>query len=248
MLKKFAEQKYRDVTSILCFVAIGVAFFLLSGSSSFQITTNFLTNNAFASPNSTLFTPATRVLFNLEYRYVVLFLLALNVLKLIYKLYPIFKRWKINKKLYNYLDACIDSLSYSVFIVFLALLAGLEDISTIIFVFIVSLTGLSLILFNNNSEEDGLRKNRKTGLILVILSWLLLIIYSVSTLTYGGVRSTWYVYLLDLLGLKYLFLMVFKNKKWYPIKLKKQDREIFQYFSNLFLKLAFLIILAIGLS
>jgi len=248
MLKKIVEEKFRDLTSIICFVGAGVMFFLLSGSSSFQITTSFLTNNSFASPNSTLFTPANRVLFNLEYRYVVLFLLVVVVLKLIYRIHPIYKTKKINKKLHNYLDVYLNSLNYSIFVVFLVILAGLQDLSTIILVFISSLIGFSLILLNDSgSEVEGASKNRKVGLILVLISWILLIVYSVSTMTYGGVRATWYIYLLDLIGLKYMSFAIFKNKKWYLGKLKKQDRVVFQYIANLFLQLAFLIVLAIGL-
>ena len=248
MLKKFVEEKYRNLTSIICFVGVGVAFFLLSGSTSFQITTNFLTNNSFASPNSTLFTPASRVLFNLEYRYVVLFLLAILVIKLIYRIRPIFKTPKINKKLHICLDVYLNSLCYSIFVVFLAILAGLQDLSTIIIVFISSLIGLSLVLFNDSdSQIEGASKNRKIGIILVLISWILLIVYSISTITYGEVRATWYIYLLDLIGIKYVSFVIFKSKKWYLKKLKKQDRIIFQYSANLFLQLAFLIVLAIGL-
>jgi glucose uptake protein GlcU len=249
MLKKVVEEKYRDIASIVCFVAAGVVFFLLAGSNSFQITTNFLTNNNFASPSSTLFTPASRVLFNLEYRYLVLFLLAVIVIKLIYRSYPVGKTPKINKKLHSYLDVYLDSLSYSIFVVILSVLAGLQDISAIFFVFISSLIGTGLILFNShdNEAEDAL-KSRRTGIVLSLISWLLLVIYSVSTLTYGEVRTTWYVYLLDFIGLLYLtFVIIKNNKKRFFRKLKKQDREVAQYTVNLFLKLAFLVILAVGL-
>jgi hypothetical protein len=248
MLRKIVEEKYRDITGVTCFIIVGVVFFFLSGSSSFQITTNFLTNNSFASPNATLFTPANRVLFNFQYRYTVLFLIAVVAIKLIYRIYSINRTRKINKKLHNYLDVYIDSFSYSIFIVFLAILAGLQDLSTIFFVLVTSFIGSSLILLNTTENEiEVVSKNKKIGIILSSISWLLLVIYSVSTLTYGGVRATVYVYLLDLLGLLYLFFIYSKNKSNLLRKIKKQDRESIKYTFNLFIKLAFLVILSIGL-
>jgi hypothetical protein len=243
MLKKFIQaEKYRDILSILLFAITAAVFFISGSTNSFQITTNFLANNNFASPDTTLFTPAIRVLFTIEYRYFAVALLIILVVKLVYRIYG-------KKKLHSRLDLMADSFSYSIFVVFISLLSGLQDISTLVFVLASSFIGVYLMLANAGKDEDNkVPYIKPIATILVCVSWLLLVIYSLGTLAYGDIRATWYVYLLDFIALTYLLFLVFKDKKFkFSKKLKTENRKLIKYGINILLKVIFLIVLAIGI-
>ena len=245
MLEK-SIQKYKDEISVIFFIIIGAIFFLVGSNNSFQVNTDFLTNNSFANPTTTLFTLANRTLFSVEYRYLALALLLIIVLKLIYKIYSRYNKSKVNeKKLSKTLDLNLNSFSYAVFMVFICLLTGLQDISTVIFVLISSFIGVRLIL--SKYEDTNKFEIKKQSIILVSISWVLVVIYSLGTLIYGSVRSPWYVYILDLIGLIYFISIVFNNGYWPIKKLKNEDREFIKYTVNLFLKIVFFVVLIIGI-
>jgi hypothetical protein len=251
MLKKIAQtENYKNLFSILFFAITAAAFFIFGSTSSFQITTNFWSNNNFASPNTTLFTPASRVLFTIEYRYLALALLLILGLKIAYKSYLGYKKAKKNsKKLFNKIDLNLDSFCYSAFLVFICLLAGLQDISAAIFVLVSSFVGIRLVLSNNPNQENDNHINIKNwAILLVSLSWLLVIIYSIGSMVYGDVRSTWYVYLLDFISLIYLLFLTLKDSKpGFLKKFKATDRDYIKYYADLLLKIAFLVVLVIGI-
>jgi hypothetical protein len=246
MFKKIGQEKIRDLISVGVFIVTGVLFFIISGSSSFQVNTNFLANNNFASPSSTLFTPASRNLFNLEYRYLVIFILVVLIIKLSYKIYCSCKDQKNNKKFHHSIDSYLDSFSYSMFTVLLIILAGLQDFSTIIVIAISSFMGFKLILQNSQRDNGDDIKKWKTGIVFSSLAWIILVIYSAGTIVYGEVRSTWYIYLLDFICFIYLLFIAIDNNK-FPKKNIKQKNRLDLYIINLLFKLVFLLILAIGL-
>ena len=246
MLEKFLQtEKYKNLASTILFILAVVLLIFVGSSNSFQISTNFLSNNNFASPNSTLFTSANRTLFNIEYRYLAIVLLTVLVLKLIYKVFFASRGLKTKQRaLSKTLDLNIDSLSYSVFMIFICLLAGLQDISVIIFVLISSFIGIRLIL----SSNDDTFKIKKQNILFASTSWLLVIVYSLGTLIYGNVRSTWYVYILDLICLVYFVFLISKNSQnGFTKRFKSKDRELVIYSIDLLLKILFFIILAFGI-
>jgi len=113
-----------------------------------------LVNNSFASPNTTLFTSASRVLFTIEYRYLVLVTLLILGLKTAYKLYIGYKKTKKNNKRQpNKIDLNLNSFCYSVLLLIIGLLAGMQDISAAIFVLASSFIGIRLVLSNKPSKK-----------------------------------------------------------------------------------------------
>ncbi|HUY53374.1 MAG TPA: hypothetical protein VMV24_02240 [Candidatus Dormibacteraeota bacterium] len=246
MLEKFIQtEKYKDLASVIFFILAAILLIFVSSNNSFQISTNFLSNNNFASPSSTLFTSASRVLFNVEYKYLAIALLIILLLKLIYKLYSASTGLKTKKKSrLNTLNLNLDSFSYSMFMVFICLLAGLQDLSVIIFVLVSSFIGVKLILSSNEDRHDF----KKQSILLASISWLLIIIYSLGTLAYGNVRSTLYVYTLDFICLIYFVFLISKDsRKGFIKRFKSTDRETVKYSIDLSLKLLFFIVLAFGI-
>lgn len=244
MFKKIiSNQNTKDLINIVFYILAGVLTFIVSGSNNFQITTNFLSNNSFASPNSTLFTPASRVLFSIEYRYVIIFLLTILIVKLAYRVICDYKKLKLNVKSLKLLNMYLDSLAYSLFIILICILAGLQDVSSLILVFVSSYIGICLARYSSNERElNGFIRIKKLGIILGSFSWLLIFVYSIGTLSYGSIRSTWYVYVLDIIGIVYFLFLVSGRSK-----LEKDNNELWSYVTDLLLKLTFIVILAIGL-
>jgi hypothetical protein len=248
MFKKIAQiEKYKDIISVLFFGITVVLIFIFSSTNNFQISTNFWSNNSFANPSTTLFTSANRTLFNIEYRYVLLILLLILILKSVYKIYCSYNKSKTSIEKLNTLDSNLGNFSYSIFIGLICLVTGLQDISTIIFVLVSSFIGVSFISSSNQERTDKASNPKNRGILLASLSWLLIVIYSVGTLIYGSVRSPWYVYILDLIGLIYFISIVFNNGYWPIKKLKNEDREFVKYGLSLFLKIAFFVVLIIGI-
>jgi len=247
MFKNFFQNKYIDFAPIIVLVILGALFYIISGSASFQIFTNFLSNNNFASPSSTLFTSANKNIFNLEYRYLVVVFLAVIVIKLGYKIYIKTNNKKNYKKYSELINLYVNSFSYAIFIIILSVLAGLQDISTIIMVGVSSFIGVRFLLNDSVNDENSVQK-RWNGITLSVLSWILLIIYSVGTLIYGQVRSTWYVYVLDFLCLMYfVFIATSARKKLFRIISKRKSFSIFETVNFIFIVLS-LLILAVGLK
>ncbi len=246
MLKKIAQTKQlKDTVSLVSFSVILILFFIFSGNKYFQLNTSFWTNNNFTNPNSTLFTSASRNLFSVEYRYLAIIVLLILVIKFGYKVYKEYIKTKnIYQKSSDKLDLNLSSLSYSILIVFICLAAGLQDISTTIFVLFSSFIGARLIMSDYKEKIDKLGSIRFFGILLILTSWLSVIIYSIGTLVYGGVRSTWYVYVLDLIGLIYLGLLVMSSSRHAK---KRKNKEFINYYTDLLLKVGFFIVLLVGI-
>ncbi|HUY53178.1 MAG TPA: hypothetical protein VMV24_01225 [Candidatus Dormibacteraeota bacterium] len=246
MLKKIARTKrFKDIVSFISFTVLLILFFIFSGTKYIQINTNFWSNNNFASPNETLFTSANRNIFNIEYRYLAVTILLILVIKFGYKIYQYHK--KDDQKYINDLDSNLNSMIYSVLVVFICLMTGLQDISTIVLVLVSSFVGLKLISSNKKEKIDGLGSLKIVGILLTLVSWLLIIVYSLGTIVYGNVRSTWYVYVLDLIGLAYFIFLVIDMPR-YIGKFKRGNQEFIKYCLDLLLKVGFFIVLLIGIN
>jgi hypothetical protein len=251
MLKKIGQvDKNKDVVNIVIYVLCIALFVIFGNSNSFLITTNFWTNNAFIGSSQTIFTSATRVLFTVQYRYLALFLLLVLLLKSVYKTYSQSKSSKTSKITYlenNYL--LVESFSGSFMILFAALLSGIQDVVSLLLIFIGSLIGLSLIKLNEAKKKvERSHSIKNTAVLLVILSYVAILIYSLGTIVYGSVRSTGYIYLLDFIILVYLLHLIPKDTKYDLLKnMNSRNQQLTRSYIGISFQFVFIIVLIIGL-
>ena len=251
MLKKFLRNEvYKNITELVIFSVITALMFIVTKSNSFQVTINYWTNNSFASPNQTLFTPASRVLFSLEYRYLAVLLTIVLILRAINSIYRRhIKPQKYSKNIFQKINLAADSIIYSGIILLIAVLSGLQDLSTIFFVFLSSFIGITLILLNDQRKKiDKSKLIRISATVITLLSWILLAVYSLGTLLIGNDRSTWYVYALDFIAIFYTLKLLLNDSKYDLLKrIKLENRRLIKPYISSLLIVLFLITIIIGL-
>ncbi|HUD06535.1 MAG TPA: hypothetical protein VMR34_01485 [Candidatus Saccharimonadales bacterium] len=198
------------VASLLIFIALGVVAILWSGRADFQITSSYLTSNDLASQTTTVFAPASRVLWAIQYRQVLIVMIVLALFL------PVsFIRYKLNPGLSilaeNYRKwRSADKAICSAIAVFLAAeLTGLQDFFSLIVVVlsVLGIYGLVYLAESRAQSEPGLSLFAQTIVRwFFVLPYLAIILVAGGTWFFGMIRSPWYVYVLDVLALVYVSL------------------------------------------
>jgi hypothetical protein len=150
------------------------------------------------------------------------------------------KKIKSLNRIYNFIKENEAGILYSSLLTLVAILSGLQDLSTLVLVLVVSSIATILIKKSNNTDKFLL----KSGQILGILPWILILLLSLGTVVYGSVRSTWFVYILDLFSLVSFGILSVSHKKIFKnIKILINN----EYLIIPLINLAFFIVLIIGL-
>ncbi len=191
-------RKWNLIAAGLHFVQ-GVAVLAFSGSTTFPITTNYLTLDKLQSTSgSPVLTPATRHLFDINLAYLVaafFFMSAIAhvVIATVYRnSYENNLQKGINKG--RWIEY---SFSASTMIVAIAVIAGIYDLSTLLMMFgliaIMNLTGLIMEVHNHGAKNINWL-SYIVGCFAGILPWIVYVIYVAGSGIYGGAQPPTFVY------------------------------------------------------
>lgn len=177
-----------------------VAVLLLSNSSTFPITTNYLTLDAAASEaaGSPVLSSAQRTLFDLDMAYLIVGFFAMSaiahgVIATVYR-----KRYEANlRKGINKVRWIEYSLSASTMMVAIALLSGVYDLSSLVMIFaldaIMNLMGLVMEVTNQDKEKPNWL-SYWIGCLAGIVPWAVFGIYVWGASAYGAGEIPTFVY------------------------------------------------------
>lgn len=248
------QLRYLQLTSGIVFVVLAIAAGLLMNHMTYQISIGYLAKNELASRTSTVFVPALRPIFDIELRWIVVFVLALSaLLPLVYVLWwqkryqksLVARSWS-----WRWLDAAVTS---ALLMEVVALLSGVQDIMLIKLV--GGLTAISAVLgWLVERQSTGRGKGGHALSVLAVvcaaLPWLVVAVYAISTPVWGMIRSSWFVYGLYLvLGLAAVTWWLnfwygqTKFRRWKDYAFVERNYVII----NGLAKVAFAVILIVGL-
>ena len=130
LLKVF--EKYYNYINIVVFCIFGLFVFNFASDNTFSTSLIYWSNNSFASPNSTLFTPASKVLFSFQYRYVMLVIIIFLVLISVVRQLMKQNKLEINNRFYKFINDNYDILIYGKIFAIICLLSGMTDFMSIL--------------------------------------------------------------------------------------------------------------------
>ena len=246
----FQLQRLNLASGLLAIILAATAGFLMNDST-YQIFTGLLTADELASKTSAIFIPAVHSVFDLELRWAVVFILLVSAI------IPLLAATKKRKQFEDSLEKnvmlwrWIDMAVVSALIVeVIALLSGVRDLMTLKFIgafmVITCVLGWFAEKQNANSAKPE-RNNFYLSLITGSLPWIMIAVYALGTLLWGQVRSPWYVYVLYITTLA-AFTGYVGNQSW--LRKAKQSYEVTErnyILLSIFVKVAFAVILIIGL-
>jgi hypothetical protein len=232
---------------IVAYLVLAVIAAKVMLASTFQVVTNYFTSNPLLSVKSTVFAPATHVLWSIEFRWTLILILGVSILVPAYYLYVITTGYKkIDYKKYRYLDW---SVTGALMLVITAALVGIQDISLLLTLFFVSVGGVCLLWLSENSQEHS-KKLYSLSFLAMGIPWIALLIYVISTWVYGSVRLPGFAYLLLIVifvrGLLLKYSYFWKQNK--AVKKDKMLEEVYPIGADLLIKIIFALTLIIGLK
>jgi hypothetical protein len=239
--------EYGSKVNQISIVLYGFLIYLVfsaSGNNSFGLISSYETNNSLVSTNKTLFSSATRMLFTVEYRYIIL---GLIILVLGLSITETFIK-NIGKKLIESLNKDLEFIVYGIFFILLCLLTGFQDFSALIVLGGISFVTLRYCL-NNLDESFSSKKKMKLGFIICSLPWLIILVSTMSTIIYGGVRLTSYVYASYILVLVYLVSLYILNSDRIlnSLKIRTKDKRDFKRLIYFLIRTSVIIVFIFGL-
>ncbi len=199
------------VLASLLYAGLAVAAGVLMNNSTYQLTVDYLTKDELLSQATTVFVPASRVVYDLEIKWAVVALMIISlVLPLLY-LTRMERRY--NQALkgrvipWRWIDVGITS---ALMMEVIALLSGVQSLTTL--KLIAGVTGLTAILGwiserQNENAPQPVWSAYVTGFIGCALTWVAIAGYAVSTHLFGFIRYPWYVYALYVFGILGLGLL-----------------------------------------
>ena len=232
------------------FVILAVLAAKLMSTASYQITAGYITKNPLLSISSTYFVPANKVLWDIQFRWTLVILMALSIIVPLVYVYLIKNNYKkIDLHKYRFIDWTITG---TIILLLIAIMSGASDIMTL--VLIAGLSLISYYLFWTIINNQALQKSISTvifklGVLSSILPWILILFYVIGTLVYGGIRSPWYIYVIYLVGLLNTAVIIYAYK-WHKIHDSKPKitNETYPILINQAVKVLFVLVLIIGLK
>lgn len=219
--------------------------------STFQLTINYWTTNPLLSQTQTVFVTATRVLWSIQFRWVLVLLMGLSVLAPAYYIYMISNNVKkINFHKYRSVDWIVTG---SLMLFVISVLAGVQDIMVLILIIGLFILSYLIILtaINHSDVSKPIKDNiYRLGVLSGLLPWLLILVYTISTWVYGSIRSPWFVYTLFIIGLINSAVIIY-GYFWHKEDTKQKtliSHETYPILINQSIKILFVLILIIGLK
>lgn len=246
-LLKTVSQYY--IGGIVAYVILAIVAAKFLTTASFQIASNYLTNNPLLSLNSTSFTAGTRVIATIQYRWILVILMALSIIVPAVYVYLIQNNVKkIDLHKFRFIDWIVTGTLITLLI---ATLSGIQDIMNLLLIAGLSLISYYLfwIIINDKSNKFN-GKLYIIGLLSAVLPWIVILFYAFSTIVYGSIRTPWYVYATYIIGLVNLAIILY-GYNWHK-KIDKTnnalEKEIYPILANQIVKIIFVLILVIGLK
>lgn len=186
--------------SIAVYAAIAVAAFYLMDKTSYPLSVGYWAKDSLASNSKTVFAPASQSIFDIQARYLVM---ALAIVSLVGPLLYLtrLKNYHVRALKNKVLQSRWVDMAVAVAIMAetVAIVSGVLDIATLKVV-----GGLMVVtcvlgwMAEKRTAEAGKPATAKYYLSMVtgLLPWVLIAFYAVSTVVYGGVRTSWFVYAL----------------------------------------------------
>lgn len=252
MLDKAKQNKIWQIyaAGIFIYIILIVLALVHMNQSSFNITTNYLTNNDLATQTNTVFAPAASTLWTIQYRYALVALLAFSVIiPALYIYWILTHKKKIDFHKARWIDCAITS---AFLIVLITLLSSLEDLMTIVLVGGLVLLGSSLFWIATHQYDIDKSIYNKTfalGIFSIVLPWILIALYTSGTWVYGGIRSPWYTYALCVLGVINTAIIIY-GPIWHQSRVSKKNKletESYPIIINQAVKILLSLILIIGI-
>lgn len=249
-----ALKQLNVITAVLS-AGLAVLAGVFMNHRSYQLVTGLLTKDELASRASTVFVPATHLVYDLEIRYAVVAIMAASaILPLLYL--TRFKRQYTaslasKAHLWRWLEmAIIGAATFELF----ALLSGVQDIMTLkLLGGLVVVSGLLAWLAEIQKTEVAVRPMRITYALSVIagaLPWFMIAVYTAATPLYGMVRNSWFVYALFGVGLLSFIVTALNLRKQLRRTVDVVSYEVVErnyLLINLISRVAFATILITGL-
>lgn len=233
--------------SILAYAIAAVAGAFVMKSVVVTLVTSFLTSNTLTSTTSTNFVAASLQIFNIDWRWLFTTLCILAIIMPASYLYIESKKTKKLQEKIRLIDR-LDLIVLGTYVsLLIALLSGLEDLLSLIIFGALVVFGLLLCSVSSGGDEKKSDIKSITyviGLVSIVLPWLLIIIYSIGTIAYGMVRSPWYVYALDVIGLAISAYGIFLGGE--GVFIKRNTPQINKIAGLQILKLAAILVLLLG--
>ncbi len=197
-----------DVNVIRKILAVSTAFYIalavIAGtymaSATYQLTFGYLTKDELSSKTSTVFGPATRVMHDIELRWVIVTLMLLSaVLPILYltrlqRAYS--ERLKGRVLAWRWINFAITG---ALMVEVTALLSGVQDIATLKLVGGLVALAAAFSWLSERQNADAAKPSwgaLNASIVSLVLAGTLIGMHAVNTLLYGMVRSPWYVYAL----------------------------------------------------
>ncbi len=249
--KIFSTVSQYYTVGIIAYLILAVIAIKVMNEATFQVVSSYLTSNPLLSQTSTVFVPANHVLWSIQFRWVLVLLMGLSIVVPAYYVYSIsngVKKLDLHK--YRFIDWLITG---SLMTLVVLALAGVQDIMTIFIT--VSITAMSyaclwMAIHNYGDIEKYTKKIYSIGIITTALPWLLVLVYAISTIVYGSVRSPWFVYVIFAIGLFSSAVNIY-GYTWHRSQNNKKklvSDETYPILINQFIKVLFVLILVIGLK
>jgi hypothetical protein len=236
------------LVSAVAIIVLAVLSLTQMNHTGYDVVTNFLTSNPLASQTNTVFAQASRVMFSFEMRWALFALLVLCLLTPLTYIYQIWSKYKkLDLRLYRNIDSAVTAIFMFLLI---AILSGAQDISLL--VFSGSLIAIGYLLacrYIKNKQSD--KSLMVISTVSLFLPWLMIASYALNSVFYGNVRSPWYVYVLYVVVLvKVAMLLVAGHwaKSKNANKVSETAQEVAPVVISLLIKVAFVVVLIVGLS
>lgn len=237
--------------SIVVYLVIAAAVIKFMSLASFQVTAPYLTTNPLLSQRSTSFAIASHVFWNIEFRWILVFLMGLSLIVPAIYIYLIKNNFKkIDLVKYRFIDWAVTG---SFLLLLVSVLSGIEDLASLVLIFALSIVSYAFFWTTINNLEVGKSLKEiiyKTSIGASILPWLIIAFYALNTWVYGGIRSPWYVYAIYIVGLLNLVMVLYAYNR-----LKNQTRakspsghSVYPVLINQIFRVSFCVILIIGLK
>ena len=250
--RSLAQLFQLNVFSAFLSVALaGVAGWFI-GSTSYQIFTSLITKDELASKDLTVFVPAIHALYDVPIRWYVVGVLLVSAL------IPVLAATKLRRQYESAVKSKVNMWRWlemavvgSLIMTGVALINGVQDIMTLKLVGIMILVTCALGWFAEKQNAGATKpvwSNYVLSIFTGMVPWLVIAGYIVGTLVFGMVRSPWYVYALT--GTTLIGFLGYAFNQMRQIKLLQDytttERNNLQI--GIFVKVAFAIILIIGLQ
>lgn len=211
----------------------------------------FLTKDELLSKTSAVFVPAVRGVFDVELRWVVVVIMALSAVTPLLVLTRLKNYYANNLKNRSNLLRWLESAVVTALIVeTIALISGVNDVMTLKLIAGLILTAAAFGYVAERGNLGAAKPSWTTtylGVFAGVLPLLLIAAAAVGTILYGDVRAPWYVYTLYATTAAGLGALLFTHTRLLRGLLGYEEAERNYLQINLFMRLAFGLVLVLGL-